>query len=248
MGYLQDQKGILSRYFREKDNWSAHLHNCHNFIQRVVSQDEIRSIAILGSGWLLDVPMDFLIDRMEKIWLVDIFHPREIRHQYKQYNNIEYIEDDITGDGIQRVYDYVKEKRKRTDNNISSLKPADYHLPFPRPDLVVSLNLLNQLDILLVDYLLSKNKGFPEDLTAFRKSVQQQHLNFLLKRKSILISDMTEHRIHLKTQKIEKHALVHVHLPEGKEKKTWTWIFDTHGLYYEGCQTNFEVKAVNLTQ
>ena len=32
-GYISDQKGILSRYNREKKNWDEHLNNCKKYLK-----------------------------------------------------------------------------------------------------------------------------------------------------------------------------------------------------------------------
>ncbi len=48
-----------------------------------------------------------------------------------------------------------------------------------RPDFIVSINILNQLDILLVDYVSRFMKISEEDKAVFRKRIQQQHIELL---------------------------------------------------------------------
>ena len=51
---------------------------------------------------------------------------------------------------------------------------------------------MNQLDILIIDYL-KKNSIYPDsELTIMRKMIQQSHLNFLVKHNAVLITDYEE--------------------------------------------------------
>ena len=60
MGYLADQYEIIHRYHREQGGWDSHLKNCREYITKKGTKHNVKEITILGSGWLLDVPLELL--------------------------------------------------------------------------------------------------------------------------------------------------------------------------------------------
>ena len=61
-GYLKDQTGIRRRYEREQEPWQQHIDNTRRFIvESARKAANHKSVAVLGSGWLLDVPVDELL-------------------------------------------------------------------------------------------------------------------------------------------------------------------------------------------
>ncbi len=56
MKYISDQKGILNRYLAEGNNWEAHLEKTRGFITGCLEKNKPETVAVLGSGWLLDIP------------------------------------------------------------------------------------------------------------------------------------------------------------------------------------------------
>jgi len=97
MGFLRDQEGIMNRYLREKGNWDPHLNHSKEFILRCFRDDRIQTVAVLGSGWLLDVPLDEMAKRFSTIYLVDIRHPPQIRKKVEPMSRVRLIEADLTG-------------------------------------------------------------------------------------------------------------------------------------------------------
>ena len=55
MGYIRDQEGIMNRYIREKMHWDQHLEKTREFINASFSDKSIETVAVLGSGWLVDI-------------------------------------------------------------------------------------------------------------------------------------------------------------------------------------------------
>src|SRR5664279_4559157 len=98
IGYKADQEGIMNRCIREKNNWKEHLKNTSEYIIKFCDLLPAgSSIAILGSGWLLDVPIDYLLKKFSRIYLVDMCHPIQVKHKYKDNPNIIFVEKDLTG-------------------------------------------------------------------------------------------------------------------------------------------------------
>ena len=59
-GFKKDQNGIINRYLREKGSWKTHLSNTKKFITDFTKNKAKNSCVVLGSGWLLDVPIEYL--------------------------------------------------------------------------------------------------------------------------------------------------------------------------------------------
>lgn len=258
IGFKHDQQGIVRRYMREHNNWDNHLHNCKRFIIKAAAQKQKQSVMVLGSGWLLDVPVDELVKRFKKVYLVDIIHPPQIRHKMRKYDNAELIEADITGGAVQNLYNFIKNNRKQNINNASpmlwdnivpsisfqNLGFAGYHQS--EIDFVISLNLLNQLDILLVDYIKKYNYFSESDIIQFKKKIQQKHLAGLPENKSCLITDYEELNYSTSYELIRKKTLVHATLPKPKQKEQWQWYFDSKQYYHHDAKTVFNVIAIDF--
>ena len=153
MGYLKDQQGIIRRYLREAENWDPHLDRCSNFILDTLKRPDLRSPGFLGSGWLLDIPLEELIKTCDRILLFDIVHPPQVVHRAKKMPSVTLVEADITGGWISYAYHLVHPRRKSA-GKIENEKPVNgFDLSAWPVDHWFSVNILDQLDALVVDYL-----------------------------------------------------------------------------------------------
>ena len=243
-GFKKDQQGIINRYLRENGGWDSHLNNTKNFILKCSENKEKNSCVILGSGWLLDVPIEQLIDSFEQIYLIDIVHPRQIIHKYKKQTNIIFIETDIAG-YIETVYFFLKEKKKQKAalTEIQQHYTNEFSEIIKNASMVVSVNILNQLDILICDYIAKTNIYSKEEIYLFRKLIQQKHLELLPANKSCIITDYEELNYNDQMQLTQQKPLVHVHLPNNKETVKWRWNFDMNKTYHNNYKTVFKVMA-----
>ncbi|MFO7938813.1 MAG: hypothetical protein R6U66_03580 [Bacteroidales bacterium] len=244
LGYLQDQRGIIHRYEREKKNWDMHIEKCKSFILRCADSKQKGHAVVLGSGWLLDVPLKELSQEFEKVTLVDIFHPAEAKRKIAQYANVQYIEEDITGGMIEAVAG-LEVSAKKKPALLSVLQPYSYELPADA-DYVVSLNVLNQLDMLLIEYLEKYMKLPPGQKMRLSEFIQKRHIEILPRDKSCLISDVEEELLDEDNKLAGTHPLVYASLPEGKRTAQWKWVFDTQYMYNSHFKTTFQVKAVEF--
>lgn len=242
MGYSSDQEGIMQRYINEEGQWNSHLENSQNFIKKVVKAVGAESVAVLGSGWLLDVPIDYLNDCCTKIYLYDIRHPSQIVNRFKKNKKIEFVNMDITGGIIQYIFEQIKNKQF---TQISNFPEAGFK-PIEPIDLTISLNILNQLDILIVEYLRKFPKVTSEDILTLRKKVQLTHIKSLLTDKSCLISDYEEELYDRTGSLVRTSSLIFDSLPEGKKSEEWIWKFDNRMSYYQNRVTHFKVRAIQL--
>jgi hypothetical protein len=245
MNYLSDQKGIMNRYLDEWDHWEEHLENTREFIIHCLLEGRPETVAVLGSGWLLDLPVEDLVKRCKLIYLVDVYHPPQVLHRTGKMENVRAITADITGGGIQGVYDFIRSYDGSRPGSILDI-PFQAALPGIRADYVISLNILNQLDILLIDYM-KKHIEIPgDDEMAFRERIQSQHLSLLPPKKSCLVTDAEERLLKSKDTLISTRGLIHCTLPRGRLNQEWIWEFDTRGEYNPGFLTEMLVRAIQI--
>jgi hypothetical protein len=242
MGYLRDQEGIIQRYLGERGAWNAHLEHTRKFIADSFRDLRPDSVAVLGSGWLLDVPLEELLAGAERIFLVDVAHPPQIRKKVSSMKGVELLERDLSGGAIREVWEFCHRGRRDPFTWLRELQLRD-PLEDINPAATVSVNLLNQLDILLADYLLKKRYSEPEFLEGLRQRVQSFHLEWTGLRPGCLVTDVLE--INRNRQGMEsERRLLYTKLPEGKRKEEWEWEFDIRGNYRSGQQTRMKVRAV----
>jgi len=247
--YNADQKGIAIRYLREKENWQPHLVNSKKFILKSAKNKNKKTAIVLGSGWWLDVPTEELSQIFETVYLVDIIHPKEIIHKTRKFENIKLIEIDITGQ-TENIFEHIKNyKKTKSKINLLNLKPKTTNFGLPEninPDFVISVNLLNQLDILITSYLRKHNIYTEQEIIKFQQKIQQTHIDNLPKEKTCLITDYKELIYDNKNNLTKEKQLVFVPFPKGKFEQEWTWKFDLTGNYNQNSQTIFKVKAIDF--
>ncbi|MCK4746382.1 MAG: hypothetical protein KAT15_05075 [Bacteroidales bacterium] len=243
MGFLKDQEGIMNRYLRERSHWEEHLERTRAFINGAFRDGSIGSVAVLGSGWLLDVPLDSMVERYKQIYLVDIIHPPQIRRKVKDMANVEIIETDLSGGVIEQLWPIIRSKNRETGHQALdsiTLSPPLDHLS---PDAFVSVNLLNQLDIILCDYLRKQGYFQQGSSNQFRSRLQAFHLEWITAKPGCLITDTIE--VSSDNEGKESHkSLLHTDLPPGIRSEQWGWEFDTTGSYRSGTRTHMEVQAI----
>ena len=111
---------------------------------------------------------------------------------------------------------------------------------------VISLNVLNQLDTLIVDYIEKFWVFSEEEILTFRKQIQQAHLNIFQSTRGILISDMIELQKDKKGKVLNEKKLIFADLPESKNRKSWEWNFDTHFAYNDNHLIDLVVDAISF--
>lgn len=242
MGFLADQGGIINRYLREQGGWDSHLYKCREYILSKVRLFKGKDITILGSGWLLDVPLEELAEMCRMVKLVDINHPAQVRRKVKSFTNVKLINADITGGLIEEVWRITRKKISNPDN----IEIPVYSFDFD-PGLVISLNILTQTDTLLNDYLRKTVDIGIDRQRLFRSKVQQAHLDMLNQYPYLLLTDYEEEIVDIDSSRIlETNNLIFAGaLPQGRDSEEWEWIFDSSGEYYRRKRVIFRVRAVD---
>lgn len=204
MGYVREAIAIEARYKRCRTAWAPHLKNCKDEILKAVAplkKDD--KVMILGSGALHDVPVTEILAQGLDLICVDIVHLPQIRRQYKE---LTFIEKDITG-LVEPLYQ-------------ADPLPENYDVAWEiDADLVISLNILSQLPLCLVDYAKKRKQPLPDD---FAKRVTAAHLDWLKSLEtSILIIGDVERLYYKGVELVERKTASPVQLPE--PDTLWDW-------------------------
>lgn len=246
MGYYKYQDGLIHRHLGQEGGWDSHLKKCRDYILKAVSALSPSTITVLGSGWLLDLPLAELAETAGKIYLADIVHPPEVARQTSGFRNVELIETDITGGFIIDVWNKSAGFRLfRKEMQPDDLNVPDFDFDFD-PGLVVSLNLLTQLENLPLEFLKKKTKLKDEETGRLRRMIQEAHVSFLMRHDSILISDYEE----VFVTGENKHEIVSTMLvdPFGSDREEWTWDFDQKGSDFYNSRSTMRVVALTMTR
>ncbi len=245
-GFKTDQNGIMNRYLRENGAWDEHLNNTKNFILQAAKDKAKGTAVMLGSGWLLDVPAIELSHIFDKVILVDIYHPRQIRHKLRHFRNIEFIDVDITG-LAKPVYKSLKKRKSKPElTGIEAQYDNKFMEAIKNADFIASVNILNQLDILICDYIKNLNLYESDEINLFRNYIQSSHIQLLTKGKSTIITDYKEINTDESNNIISRKKLLYTDLPKNNKIEKWKWQFDQNKTYHPDCNTYFKVMAVNL--
>ncbi len=143
------------------------------------------------------------------------------------------------------VYTLLKNssKIKVPVNNIEQQFTESFKEKINNASMIVSVNILNQLDILICDYITKFNIYSDEEINAFRKIIQQKHIDLLSQNKSCIITDYEELNYDDNMQLVKNKPLVYIELPKSKNGKKWKWDFDLSKTYHKDYKTIFKVMA-----
>lgn len=187
MGYLREAIGLKCRYKRHPACWHPHLEKTRQFILSTASKCRNHGkLVVLGSGLLLDVPLEALAAMFREVVLIDIVCLPEILRRIKRYSNVRFFQRDVTGIAEPLYQNGLCGKQE---------------LPFAPPvlpeidnytDIVISLNILSQLMVVPRRYALKKLPGIAKEyVDAWCRQIVAAHYTFLtrLPCKVCLIAD-----------------------------------------------------------
>jgi hypothetical protein len=243
LDYYNYQHGFIVRHFKQEDGWNDHLEKCRQFILKSFEIHKPEIVTVLGSGWLLELPLAEMVERVGKINLVDIVHPPEVIKQIAKISTVNLLTEDITGGLISEIW--KKTSRLpfyRKPDCLKEIVITEYKTDYD-PGMVISLNILSQLEVLPVKYLMRKSNANESELRAFRHTVQKNHLDFLRKNKSVLITDFAEIFTDRKGVNTENETVI-TELPQGILREDWTWDFDLKGSDFYRKRSVLKVAAI----
>jgi hypothetical protein len=231
MGYTSNQTGIVRRFLREEGAWEPHLQKTRNTILDSIQRDSCKSVTVLGSGWLLDVPLGEMLEQNIKVKLIDIAHPARILHRYKNNSSIEFVDCDLTGGGIVEVWNFCGRKRNTSYPELIENLRQPIHSFTLDTDLVLSVNILSQLHVQLVRFLQNHSKISSSQTSEIIVAIQQSHLNLLPKGQSVLISDYEEELYNDSGELIGVNPRLMADMELWVRNDEWKWTFDTKKMY-----------------
>ena len=245
MGYYDYQSGLIYRRLDQESGWDSHLEKCRSYILKAIDKHKPGKVTVLGSGWLLELPIAEIVEKTGKVSLIDIIHPPDVIRQAGSIDNVELIESDVTGGLIEQVWKKISSYPFfRKADNLEGIIVNEYK-PVSDPGMIISLNLITQLEVLPVRFLKKKARISGDEMLRFRKSIQEKHIDFLSKYRSVLITDYEE-VITGRSGEITRIPTFIADLPQVMEKEEWTWNFDLKGADYYNSRSVMHVVAVTL--
>jgi len=245
MGYYNYQNGLIFRHMNQEGGWDEHCRRSRDFILKALDLYNPQKISILGSGWLLDLPLAEIAESAKSVCLIDIVHPPEVIKQSAAFKNVELMDLDVTGGLIEEVWKktgklpFLKKLKSLDDITIPDFNPEN------DPGLVISLNILTQLETLPVAYLEKKSALSKNEIDRFRSVIQKKHIEFLLKHNSVLISDVAEVFTD-RSGKTNRVNTLMTELPAGTLSESWTWNFDLKNTDNFNSSSVMEVAAISF--
>jgi hypothetical protein len=246
MGFQSESQGLFDRYVGVNGAWDEHLDRCRKFITGAVQGKKIDHLAVLGSGWLLDLPMEVLVEVAGHVWLYDAVHPSQVLHQLRKYGNVTTISADITGGCLITAWKAVKQFRRKKAKTLPDDLCRNTFQPEVIPDMVVSLNILSQIGVMITSYLKKHIPYTREEIERINLLLQQAHLDSLPRGKTCLITDIRENNIDLSSGLQESVEPINAVLPVSPHRQTWEWQFDPFGGYNPGKKTIMQVVAMEF--
>jgi hypothetical protein len=245
MGYYDYQSGLIYRHLNQESGWESHLERCRKYILKAIDIYKPHKVTVLGSGWLLELPVAEIIEKTEKLCLIDIIHPPEVIKQAGSIRNVELIEQDLTAGLIEEVWKKVRSHSvfSKPDSLEDIIIPE--FIPESDPGMIISLNIITQLETLIVRYLKRKARISDEAMFNFRKAIQNKHIDFITKYRSVLITDREE-IITNKSGEVKQVPTLLAEMPSFTGKEEWTWNFDLKGADYYNSRSVMKVLAVTL--
>jgi hypothetical protein len=177
LGYLYESIAMEERFRRRRKSWRSHIDHCHKVILDEVTRSGSRSILILGSGPLNEIPMARLVETLDQVILVDIVHPLKVRRDWSRHPNVRLEELDLTGVG-EALLGYQ-----------GGELPSPHPPSLPNADFILSANCLSQLPLKPRQHL--ENKTPPETLDRFCEEISKAHIEQIasLQKPHLIISD-----------------------------------------------------------
>lgn len=171
-GHLYESIALIQREKRCARYWLSHRTMCKEFIQNESQKLTIKkSVLVLGSGPLHEIPIEYLSKTFEKVDLVDIVHLPATIKKWQHLKNIHFITADIT-----EIEKDLMVKKKAIEKIPTAFLNENYSL-------VISANVLSQLAYHLRNFLEKKSspKLSEKELDLFANKVTENHFLYLQK-------------------------------------------------------------------
>lgn len=212
-GLLYEAIALRHRAQRCAKNWHAHIVQCHARVhQAVAALEKKQTLLVLGSGLLLEVPIEKLLPQFKRIVLVDLVHLKPVRELARKHPSIQLIEADLSG----VLADLLKWK----EGNALPYFTAPC-ISVQQADLIISANLLSQLKHPARKVM--SDKMDEEALESFQKRIAQEHWQWFsqIPGKKLIFSDVESQFFNANGEIIHTDSALLGQLPP--PKATWWW-------------------------
>jgi len=205
LGYVYSTVALDRRYRRQRQNWAPHIQACHNFWQQILDTEKPQKLCIIGSGPLIETPIEQILAQVQTVTLVDVIHPRLIKRRWGSHPKIIWVQADVTGFSSQ-----IGEIEKRGSiESFNFLPPTPPDFPPGTFDLIVSANVLSQLSLEPVKFLCRNLKINEDDhqVKTLIEKMGQDHLKFLRSFRCpfVVYSDIERIYKNPQGQELERH-------------------------------------------
>lgn len=235
-GHLTQQVALWARHRRHSAAWEPHLARCRALAlaaARACPKDARRTALVLGSGLLLEVPIEALSALFERVLLADMAFVPEVRARAAGLGNVTALETDLTG-CLDRLPGVLGGPLPDVLGELAASVPG--------LDFVYSANLLSQLPLFVLEALPpDAEQGRRAELAA---ALVRQHLHGLsaLGRPACLITDVTEQGLRQGAVEYETDLLFGV--DPGLEGESWVWDMAPDGEAVRGLDVQRQVLGV----
>lgn len=220
LGHLGYSVALWSRARRCRKDWSSHEARCHEVVLSAMSDlPRRRTVVVLGSGLVRDVPLDAIAAAFQRVVLVDAVHLWPVRRRLAGRAGIELMTADLSG-----AMDLMLGRAERRSDPLSIFR-AD-----PEIDLVVSANLLSQLPLAPERWLDRSPQGRTKLPADFADSLIGAHLADLagFAARVCLLTDVELREVGPDGTVLDRYDLLRGHtLPE--PDATWDWTVAPRG-------------------
>ena len=211
LGYVGESFAIRARERRQRAAWSLHRAETQRFLNDLPRDGQ--RLVLLGSGPLLDVPLEALSARWPEIVLVDVVHARPARARAAALPNVRCIMLDVTG------------CLSALDEGRGVPTPRPPALPEARDATVVSLNLLSQLPILPLEHLAGLRVTEAQG-EAFARALIEGHVRWLRglgAARAALVSDVCRRWFTRGSEVVEVEDALHGVRLAAEPDRAWAW-------------------------
>lgn len=228
-GHLAQQVALWARHRRRRAAWEPHLARCRALALAAANAcppEARRTALVMGSGLLLEVPLEDLSALFHRVVLADMAFVPEVRARAARLGNVETLKIDLTG------------CLARLSGGLPRPLPdalAQLATGLPGLDFAYSANLLSQLPLFAL--------GKAVRLEAAQALVRQ-HLDDLkaLDVPACLVTDVTERG--LRQGQVEYEADLLFGVDPGVSGETWIWNMAPDGEAVRGLDVERVVLGV----
>jgi hypothetical protein len=203
---------LWARSRRAARQWRSHEEACHREVATIVSAlSEKRSVAVLGSGLLRDVPIQLLSEQFDRVYLYDLQHLASVRiwARLSGLANLEFQTRDLSG------------MEQLTEKPGAQPRPLAFLNEIPDLDLAVSANLLSQIGV-GIGRMVAADPMLPRQAAERLIAAHVEGLQSL-RTSSLLLTDRSYEVIDKAGNVLERDDLMKgVELPPARAEWSWT--------------------------